>query len=65
MLDLRSVPPQPMIVSNGTSGYKGVSKRKGRWQAIIHEKGNQLHPGTFDCPEVAASIYVRVGFILN
>ena len=31
----------------------------------IFARSEALHLGTFDSPEVAASIYVRVGFILN
>jgi len=57
-------------VNTRSSGNKGVTRNNGKWKVIIIEKGDKVkgdtfNLGTFDSPEVAASIYARVGFILN
>ena len=67
-LDLRNIPEQQtLITSNANSGYKGVKKMKGRWQAcIIIEKGkNPTTLGTFDTVEEAARIYARAAKFLE
>jgi hypothetical protein len=42
---------------NSTSGYKGVSRRNGRWTARIKMKGRSTYLGTWDTPEEAAEAY--------
>ena len=43
-LDLSSVQEQPLIRSDtSASGYLGVKKMKGRWQARIGKKGQGAH----------------------
>lgn len=66
-LDLRDVPTQTLIVSDSASGYKGVKKSKGRWQArIAVQKGAVPKTlGTFGSPEEAAAIYARAAFYLE
>ena len=47
------------ICSNNTSGYKGVSKWKGRdtWRATIRLNGKVVHLGTFKTAEEAHDAY--------
>lgn len=47
------------ISSTNSSGYKGVSYRKGvrRWAAGIKVHGKRMHLGVFDTPEEAHSAY--------
>jgi len=40
-----------------TSGYKGVSAYRGKWQAAICVGRVRHHIGVFDCPEAAARAY--------
>jgi len=47
------------INRNNTSGFKGVSKNKERWQAYIRVAYRQIHLGYFDTPEEAAEAYDR------
>ena len=42
---------------NNTSGYKGVYKNTGRWEAQIRCGSKTLYIGRFDSPEEAARIY--------
>jgi len=44
---------------NNTSGFKGVSRNRDRWRAIISENGNFHHIGTFDTPELAHQAYAK------
>jgi hypothetical protein len=66
-LDLRDIPEQPLIASGSASGYKGVKKNKGRWEAriVIEKGGNPKTLGTFDNAAVAAAIYARAAFYLE
>ncbi|KAL3780850.1 hypothetical protein ACHAW5_000844 [Stephanodiscus triporus] len=61
------LPEQSLIVSNSATGYKGVKKMKGRWQArITVEMGVPSKTlGTFDSAEEAAAIYARAAFYLK
>lgn len=43
--------------TDNTSGYKGVSFNKGKWQASIMKDGHQRHLGYFDAIEDAARAY--------
>ena len=59
-LDLQDILAEPLILGNGASGYKGVTKTNGRWQAgIVSEKDDRVrdnipqHLGLFDSPEEA------------
>jgi hypothetical protein len=42
---------------NSSSGYKGVSRHHGRWQARIRVNGKRIHLGYYDDPKTAAEIY--------
>lgn len=42
---------------NSTSGYKGVTRFRDRWQARIRVDGRRIHLGYYDNPRQAASIY--------
>jgi hypothetical protein len=42
---------------NSSSGYKGVSRHHGRWQARIRVNGRRIHLGYYDDPKTAAQIY--------
>jgi hypothetical protein len=67
---LRSVQdqPSPLIIGNGVSGYKGVTKSGEKWQVkIIIDKdkwGDSIAKclGSFGSPEEAAGIYIRAEF---
>lgn len=41
----------------GTSGFKGVSKLRAKWQANICHRGKVEYLGVFDSPEDAARAY--------
>ena len=43
--------------SQSSSGYKGVSPYRGRWQATIRVEGKLKWLGAFDCEEDAALAY--------
>lgn len=45
------------INSRNTSGYKGVTKRNGRYEAYIRNNGILEHLGTYDVLEDAAKAY--------
>jgi len=47
------------VVTNGTSGYKGVcwNKKTKKWQAYIKKNSNQIHLGQFFCLIKAAKAY--------
>mmetsp|Transcript_13920 Transcript_13920/g.30347 ORF Transcript_13920/g.30347 Transcript_13920/m.30347 type:complete len:163 (+) Transcript_13920:425-913(+) len=67
-LDLSSIPEQPLIASEtSASGYKGVKKMKGRWQARISTGKGGTHTtlGTFDDVKEAAEIYARAASYLE
>jgi hypothetical protein len=42
---------------DNTSGFKGVSINRGRWQAVIRAGGTPRNLGRFDDPESAARAY--------
>lgn len=44
--------------SRNTSGFLGVSKRRGRWRAIIRFDGKTKQIGTFDSPQEASEAYL-------
>jgi hypothetical protein len=44
--------------SNNTSGFKGVSKKQGRWRVSIMADGKRHYFGTFDTPEEAHDVYI-------
>lgn len=44
--------------SNNASGFKGVSKKRSRWRAVIRHKGKQQFLGVFETPEQAHAAYV-------
>ena len=67
-LDLSSVQEQPLIRSEtSASGYRGVKKMKGRWQARIGTKKGKAPTtlGTFDTAEEAARIVSRAAYYLD
>lgn len=43
--------------TNNTSGYKGVSRDRGRWRAYIRVNYKQIHLGNFRTKEEAARRY--------
>lgn len=45
------------VQTNNTSGYKGVSRHRGKWRAVIARKKVQFHLGYFSTPEQAALAY--------
>lgn len=49
------------ILSNNTSGYKGVRRTAtpGKWTAAIKVGPKQTYLGTFDCPKKAHEAYMR------
>ena len=58
--DPSGVPAIPLIRSEtSASGYKGIKKMKGRWQARIQTGGKCATLGTFDTAEEAAGVYAR------
>lgn len=42
---------------NNTSGFKGVSLKRGRWYAQINANGKKISLGYFDTPEEAHEAY--------
>ena len=64
-LDLGSIPEQPLITSDSASGYKGVKKMRGRFQARISVEQDTKTLGTFDDAEEAAGIYARAACYLE
>lgn len=44
-------------IRTNTSGFKGVSKHKGKWQASIRVMGKLLYLGRYDTKELAAASY--------
>ena len=53
--------------SNGKSGYKGVSKIKGKqkWESYISKDGKKSHLGRFNSPEDAAIAYDKKAIELH
>jgi hypothetical protein len=49
------------IYTNNTSGFKGVSWKKGngKWVSYIKANGQQYHLGYFDTPEAAHAVYAK------
>ena len=45
--------------SNNTSGFKGVSARRGRWRATITKDYRQIYLGDFDSAEKAHAAYAQ------
>jgi hypothetical protein len=45
------------LAANNTSGFKGVSRKRNRWQAAIKLDGNTRYLGMFATPEEAARAY--------
>lgn len=47
--------------SNNSTGYKGVSRQRGRrkFRALIHVNGKKIHLGWFEDPREAALVYDR------
>jgi len=45
--------------SNNTSGLKGVSRKNGRWVAVINVGGKKHHLGYFDKKEQAHEAYKK------
>ena len=50
------------IISTNTSGYKGVSLHKGKWQASIRIDGRLRYLGRYETKEEAAKAYDMVAF---
>ena len=66
-LDLSGVPESlPLICKEGTAtGFAGVKRMKGRFQARIAQQKKYMTLGTFDTPEEAALIYARAKWYLE
>lgn len=49
------------MYANNTSGYKGVTRRKGyaRWRAMLQKEGKRIRLGAFGCPKKAHAVYVK------
>lgn len=45
--------------ANNTSGFKGVSPRRGKWLAQIRRHGKIVYLGSFDTPQEAGAAYLR------
>lgn len=45
------------LASNNKSGFKGVCKRKDKWQANINVNGKRIYLGQFTTPELAHAAY--------
>lgn len=45
------------IARNNSSGFKGVHKFRGRWQAYLYSKGKRYHLGYHNTREAAAIAY--------
>lgn len=48
-----------LLRSDSTSGFKGVSRSKGRWRACISFEGKQKYLGIFESPEEAHAAYCK------
>jgi hypothetical protein len=46
---------------NNTSGFKGVTRHEGKWQAAITYDYKRHYLGTFSTPEAAHKAYCRAG----
>jgi hypothetical protein len=46
------------LLSNNTSGFVGVTKRRGRWGAQIMLRGSTVRLGHFDTPQEASVAYL-------
>ena len=66
-LDMSGVPESlPLIRKEGTAtGFVGVKRNNGRFQARIVQQKKYLSLGTFDTPEEAALIYARAKWYLE
>lgn len=42
------------ISKNNTSGYRGVAKKRNKWQAYINYGGKRISLGVYDTKELAA-----------
>lgn len=67
--NLRPATPQEnafnqKINCNNKSGYKGVRKLDGRWQAQIHKDGRQYYLGSYPTPALAAAAYNGAATVL-
>jgi HNH endonuclease/AP2 domain len=63
--NLRRATPSQNIANSrrsrhNTSGYKGVSFYRGRWRAVISNKGRSIYLGTFATPKAAHAAYAAV-----
>lgn len=47
------------ISSNSTTGFKGVTRRYGRFMACIRHNGKLIYLGDFDTPEEGHAAYVK------
>lgn len=47
------------VTSANTSGFKGVTKARGRWRAAITRDGKSNHLGCFDTKEQASAAYFK------
>lgn len=45
--------------SKNKTGYKGVTKKRNKWQAQINVDGQKIYLGTFDSPEEAHQAYIK------
>lgn len=63
--NLRDVPPlsnqqnRRAPNSNNSSGFLGVSPRRGKWKAQIRTDGTNRHLGTYQTPELAYAAYLK------
>lgn len=53
------------ISTRNTSGFKGVSKIKGRWESNIRLNGKKRRLGIFDTPEAASAAYAKASAALH
>lgn len=53
------------IRSNNTSGYKGVSRKRDKWQVSICINRNHMNIGTYATKEEAAKAYIEATNRLN
>ena len=69
IIDLNNVPPQPLIlkegtIKEGTSKYAGIyfDKSRSKWIARIYIDGKKQHIGAYNDEEEAAGYYARAAF---